>query len=195
MKIAIIDYGAGNTQSVQFALDRIGCKSVLTADVSIIENADGVIFPGVGHATQAMIELKKSGLAKTIPRLKQPVLGICLGMQLMCSQSEEGATEGLGIFNCNVKRFTSNVKSPQVGWNSVYKMDSPLFNGIADEWCYYFVHSYYVPLNDDTIASADYDGKFSAALQKNNFYGCQFHPEKSSDAGERVLKNFLELCE
>lgn len=195
MKIAIIDYGAGNTKSVEFSLARIGCEAILTSDANAIQQADGVIFPGVGHASIAMLELKRAGLDQLIPRLKQPVLGVCLGMQLMCSSSEEGETQGLGIFDATVKKFTDRVKIPQVGWNSADMLKGKLFKEIDEEQYFYFVHSYYVPTTEWTVATADYDGIFSAALQRDNFYGCQFHPEKSGVIGEQLLKNFIELCE
>jgi imidazole glycerol-phosphate synthase subunit HisH len=195
MKIAIIDYGAGNTQSVQFALDRLNCDSVLTNDTGVLKRADAVIFPGVGHAAPVMENLKKMGLDVAIKELKQPVLGICLGMQLMCEHSEEGDTNGLGVFDVKVKRILGNVKSPQMGWNSTTGNSGKLFNHISENSYFYFVHTYYVPQNKHTIALVDYGLNFSAALQKDNFYACQFHPEKSGDIGEQILKNFIQLCE
>ena len=195
MKIVIIDYGAGNTMSVQFAFDRIGVQTILTNDASTIKGSDGVIFPGVGHAKPAMEMLRKTGLDKVIPEIRQPFLGICLGMQLMCSQTQEGHQKGLNIFDCDVKRFNKDQKVPQVGWNTVVNDSNPLFDGIEDVMYAYFVHSYYVPMNVDTIATSTYGVQFSTAMAKNNFYGCQFHPEKSGEMGEKILKNFIEICE
>lgn len=193
MKIVIIDYGAGNIQSIIFAFKRLGYEPVLSSNADEIQLADKVIFPGVGEAGSAMKKLRESGLDKIIPSLKQPVLGICLGMQLMCNGSEEGDTKGLGVFNVNVVRFNNEVKVPQIGWNQVSHPESPFFNGVKNNEYMYLVHSYYAPLCENTIATADYGRKYSVALQKGNFYGVQFHPEKSSIAGERLLKNFLNL--
>lgn len=193
MKLVIIDYGAGNTKSVQFALNRLGVASVLTKNVEEIRSADKVIFPGVGHAYAAMEKIAETGLEEFIPRLKQPVLGICLGMQLMCKFSEEGNTKGLGIFDLEVKKFGIENKIPQIGWNTIFDLKSELLSDLNENEYMYFVHSYYVPKSDFTIATANYGLDYSAALQKNNFYGCQFHPEKSGDKGEVILKNFLNL--
>lgn len=193
MKIVIIDYGAGNIQSIIFAFKRLGYEPVLSSNADEIQLADKVIFPGVGEAGSAMKKLRESGLDKIIPSLKQPVLGICLGMQLMCNGSEEGDTKGLGVFNVNVVRFNNEVKVPQIGWNQVSHPEAPFFNGVKNNEYMYLVHSYYAPLCENTIATADYGRKYSVALQKGNFYGVQFHPEKSSIAGERLLKNFLNL--
>lgn len=193
MKTVIIDYGAGNVKSVMFALKRIGVEAILSNQTEEIWNADKVIFPGVGHANAAMLKIKQTGLEKLIPNLKQPVLGICLGMQLMCRFSEEGNTKGLGIFDLEVMKFSSENKIPQIGWNQIKELKSPIMKGVKENEFMYFVHSYYVPLAEETIAKADYGLTYSAALQKNNFYGCQFHPEKSSEAGELILKNFIEL--
>ena len=193
MKLVIIDYGAGNTKSVQFALNRLGVEAVLTKNVEEINSADKVIFPGVGHANAAMEKIANAGLVKIIPALKQPILGICLGMQLMCEYTEEGNTKGLGIFNLEVKKFGTENKIPQIGWNTIFDLKSELFNHLNENEFMYFVHSYYVPKSDYTIATANYGLNYSAALQKNNFYGCQFHPEKSGDKGELILKNFLDL--
>lgn len=200
MNIVIIKYNAGNIQSVSFALERLGYKDhVITSDHDAIRNADKVIFPGVGEASTTMAFLKKEGLDQLIPSLKQPVLGICLGMQLMCSHSEEGDTPCLGIFDEPVKRFipdASNpekVKIPHMGWNNLMKVKEPLFDASLENEFVYFVHSYYVAVGPDTAAQSDYIHPFSAALQKDNFYATQFHPEKSSEAGARILKNFLEL--
>ncbi len=193
MKIVIINYGAGNIQSIKFAIQRLGYEAVLCNDVEEIKSADKVIFPGVGEASSAMSKLEDSTLDKLIPELKQPVLGICLGMQLMCNFSEEGATKGLGIFDVDVVKFSNQVKVPQIGWNQITDLRSSLFKNIAEKEYIYLVHSFYAPLCDATIATAEYEVQFSAALQKNNFYGTQFHPEKSSSVGEQMLKNFLDL--
>ena len=193
MKIAIINYGAGNIQSILFAIERLGYTAVLTNNPAEIQQADKVIFPGVGEASYAMQKLKESGLNSLIPTLKQPVLGICLGMQLMCQHSEEGNTDGLGIFDANVIRFSINVKVPQMGWNQIYNLKSALFEGINDNEYMYLVHSYYVPNCSEAIANTNYDVEYASALQKNNFYGTQFHPEKSGDVGEQILANFLKL--
>ena len=193
MKIAIINYGAGNIQSILFAIERLGYTAFLTNNPDEIQQADKVIFPGVGEASYAMQKLKESGLDSLIPTLKQPVLGICLGMQLMCNHSEEGNTECLGIFDANVIRFSNAVKVPQMGWNQIYNLKSPLFEGINDNEYMYLVHSYYVPNCNEAIANTNYDVEYASALQKNNFYGTQFHPEKSGDIGEQILGNFLKL--
>ncbi|WP_108425562.1 imidazole glycerol phosphate synthase subunit HisH [Flagellimonas amoyensis] len=191
MKIVIIDYGAGNIQSIIFAMKRLGYDAVLSHDAEEIQEADKVIFPGVGEASSAMAKLRSSGLDTIIPTLKQPVLGICLGMQLMCRSSEEGNTEGLGIFDLDVKKFSNNVKVPQIGWNQITNLKTDLFKGIPEKSYIYLVHSFYAPLDKETIASAEYGLEYSAALQKDNFYGVQFHPEKSSDIGSTILNNFL----
>jgi glutamine amidotransferase len=193
MKIVIINYGAGNIQSILFAIERLGYTAVLTNNPDEIQQADKVIFPGVGEASYAMQKLKESGLDSLIPTLRQPVLGICLGMQLMCHHSEEGNTDGLGIFDANVIRFSNNVKVPQMGWNQIYNLKSPLFQGINDNEYMYLVHSYYVPNCKEAIATTNYDLEYASALHKNNFYGTQFHPEKSGDVGEQILGNFLKL--
>ncbi|MUH38143.1 imidazole glycerol phosphate synthase subunit HisH [Zobellia amurskyensis] len=191
MKIVIINYGAGNIQSIKFAIKRLGYEAVLSSDVEEIQSADKVIFPGVGEASSAMAKLRESGLDKIVPNLKQPVLGICLGMQLMCHSSEEGNTTGLGIFDVDVVKFNSTVKVPQIGWNQITNLKSGLFKGIDDKEHIYLVHSFYAPLCEETIAQSEYGLKYSAALAKDNFYGTQFHPEKSSGVGERILENFL----
>jgi len=193
MKITIIDYGAGNIQSIKFAIQRLGHTAMLSSDPVEIEASDRVIFPGVGEASSAMNKLTASGLHELIPTLKQPVLGICLGMQLMCNSSEEGNTEGLGIFDVDVVRFSNAVKVPQIGWNQINKLQTPLFEGVAEESHIYGVHSYYAPLCDTTIASSDYDVTYSAALGRANFYGTQFHPEKSSSVGAQILANFIKM--
>lgn len=193
MKIILIDYGAGNIQSIKFAIKRLGYEAVLSHDVTEIRQADKIIFPGVGEASSAMKKLRDSGLDKLILTLKQPVLGICLGMQLMCRFSSEGATTGLGIFDLDVIKFSDSVKVPQIGWNQIANLKSPLFEGIAENEYMYLVHSYFAPISEETIATSFYDGEYSSALRKDNFYGVQFHPEKSSRAGEQVLKNFLMI--
>ncbi|SKB65771.1 imidazole glycerol phosphate synthase subunit HisH [Maribacter arcticus] len=193
MKIVIINYGAGNIQSIKFAIKRLGYEAVLSSDVSEIKNADKVIFPGVGEASSAMKKLRDSGLDKLIPSLKQPVLGICLGMQLMCHSSEEGNTAGLGIFDVDVVKFDSSVKVPQIGWNQINKLKSNLFHGVTENEHIYLVHSFYAPLCTETIAVCFYGLDYTAALKKDNFYGTQFHPEKSSGVGEKILKNFLNM--
>lgn len=193
MNLKIVDYGAGNIKSIQFAFQRLGVEAVLTNKSKEILAADKVIFPGVGEASSAMSKLRESGLDKVIPQLKQPVLGICLGMQLMCESTEEGNTNGLGIFNAKVKRFSNQVKVPQIGWNTIYDLKSDLFNHVEDGAYMYLVHSYYAESNDQTIATTDYEMKYASALAKDNFFGVQFHPEKSSKAGEQLLKNFLVL--
>jgi len=193
MKIAIIDYGAGNVQSVLFALKRLGFEGIVTNNWNIIKSANKVIFPGVGEASSAMKMLQESDLDVLIPTLKQPVLGICLGMQLMCKQSEEGNTNGLGIFNVNVMKFSNEVKVPQMGWNTIYNLQSPLFKGIKENEFMYLVHSYYAPLSENTIATTNYRQEYSTALQRDNFFGVQFHPEKSGVFGAQILKNFLNV--
>ena len=191
MKIVIIDYGAGNIQSIKFAIKRLGFEAMLSDNVAEIQNADKVIFPGVGEASSAMNKLRASGLDKIVPLLKQPVLGICLGMQLMCNHTEEGNTNGLSIFDVNVIKFSNTVKIPQIGWNKITGLQSKLFEGLAEDYIY-MVHSFYAPLCNETIATCNYDVAYSAALQKSNFYGTQFHPEKSGKYGEQILKNFLK---
>lgn len=193
MKIVIINYGAGNIQSIKFAIQRLGYEAILSDNSEVIRTADKVIFPGVGEASSAMEKLKASNLDKLIPALKQPVLGICLGMQLMCNYCEEGNTQGLRIFNEDVIKFTNTVKVPQIGWNQIENLKTELFSKINEKEFMYLVHSFYVPLNKETIAVTNYGIKYASALKKDNFYGVQFHPEKSSKAGEQLLKNFLEL--
>ena len=193
MEVAIIDYGAGNIQSLQFALNRLGVQGILTADVNVLQSADKVIFPGVGEASSAMQKLNASGLQHLLPTLTQPVLGICLGMQLMCNSTEEGMTQGLGIFDVDVKRFSAKVKVPQMGWNTISNAKGPLFDAIDDKEYMYLVHSYFAPSCSNTIAETNYNGAYSTALQKDNFYGVQFHPEKSSKAGSQFLQNFLSI--
>ena len=182
MKIVIIDYGAGNIQSIKFAIKRLGYEAVLSSSENEIRQADKVIFPGVGEAGSAMKMLRSTGLDKMIPTLKQPVLGICLGMQLMCDHSEEGDTQGLGIFKADVKRFDKSVKVPQIGWNQITNLETHLFDNVENEEYVYLVHSYYVPECKDEIARTEYGVNYSTALHRDNFYGVQFHPEKSSKA-------------
>lgn len=193
MKIVIINYGAGNIQSIMFAIERLGYKAVLSNNPEEIKAADKVIFPGVGEASYAMRMLQESGLETLIPTLKQPVLGICLGMQLMCNKSEEGNTKGLGIFDVDVIKFTPKVKVPQMGWNQIYNLKSPLFSGINENEYMYLVHSFYAPDCAESIATTNYEVEYASALKKDNFYGTQFHPEKSGDIGEQILANFLKL--
>ncbi len=194
MKVAIIKYNAGNTQSVIFALNRLGIEPMLTRDFEEIQKADKVIFPGVGEASSTMKHLTELGLNTLIPRLKQPVLGICLGQQLMCKHSEENDTQCMGIFDQEVKKFTPkhHEKVPHMGWNNLFDKKGPLMNDLPFDDVY-FVHSYYVPLNQYTCATADYVTPFSAAMHKDNFYAVQFHPEKSGLQGQKILQNFIEL--
>lgn len=191
--IAIIKYNAGNVNSVQNALKRLNVQSIVTDDSDLIRKADKVIFPGVGEASSTMKLLKEKGLDELIPTLKQPVLGICLGMQLMCKYSEEGNTEGLGIFDIEVKKFPANDVVPHMGWNTLSDFISDLFSGITADDDVYFVHSFYCELSENTTSVCNYILPFSASLQKDNFYTVQFHPEKSGDVGSRLLENFLKL--
>lgn len=192
----IVKYNAGNIQSVLYALERIGERALVTDDHELIKRADRVIFPGVGEASTAMQYLRQRELDKLLIGCKQPVLGICLGMQLMCRHSEENNTECLGIFDEPVKKFVpgdSGIKVPQIGWNKVQDSGTPLFDGIPQGSFFYFVHSYYASRGPHTIGVTDYIIPYSAALHKDNFYGVQFHPEKSAEAGEKLLKNFISL--
>lgn len=191
--IAIVKYNAGNTLSVENAVKRLGYNVVVTDDEATLRAADKVIFPGVGHAAPAMAYLKERGLDVVLTSLTQPVLGICLGLQLMCRHSEEGNTRALGIFDADVLKFPPEDKVPHMGWNTVQYLDNPLFKNILPEADFYFVHSYYAGLSDLCTGVCTYITPFSAVLQKNNFYAVQFHPEKSGAAGEQLLKNFLEL--
>ncbi|HRG37342.1 MAG TPA: imidazole glycerol phosphate synthase subunit HisH [Bacteroidia bacterium] len=193
MKLVIVKYNAGNIRSVTFALERIGVQAIVTDNKEEIQTADKVIFPGVGEASSAMKYLKERELDKVIVSLNQPVLGICLGMQLMCNYSEEGDTTCLGIFNQQVKKFKGSLKVPQIGWNKINRLQSPLFTGINENEYMYFVHSYYAELGENTIAQTDYDLTYSSALYKNNFYAAQFHPEKSSASGQKLLENFIKM--
>lgn len=193
MKVVIIKYNAGNIRSVMFALERIGVNAVVTDDHDEIRNADKVIFPGVGEASSAMAYLRAKGLDKLLISLKQPVLGICLGMQLMCRFSEENNTECLGIFDADVKKFdtSSGLKVPQIGWNNIFHLKSPLFREIPENEYVYFVHGYCVPECNDSIATTNYIENYTSAIHKNNFYAVQFHPEKSGTAGQKMLENFI----
>ncbi len=193
--IAIIDYNAGNIQSVEFAMQRLGVDYVTTSDKELIRKADKVIFPGVGEAKNTMEFLKAHGLDTFIKELKQPVLGICLGMQLMCKHSEEGDVNALGIFDTTVKKFipTDGEKVPHMGWNTIIDVKSPLFEGELEGKYVYFVHSYYAEPCQHTIATTNYVLPYSSALYKDNFYATQFHPEKSGDVGEQILRNFINL--
>jgi glutamine amidotransferase len=198
MKIVIIKYNAGNIQSVLYALERIGHTAMVTDNPNEIKNADKVIFPGVGEASTAMNYLKDRELDKLICSLTQPVLGICLGMQLMCKYSEENDTKCLGIFDEDVKKFTpkppkGGLKVLQIGWNSIYDLKTDLFKNVIENSYCYFVHGYYAASGEHTIATTDYVQPYSSALRKNNFYGVQFHPEKSATVGEGILLNFLNL--
>ncbi|MBC5837678.1 imidazole glycerol phosphate synthase subunit HisH [Flavobacterium muglaense] len=193
MKLVIINYGAGNIQSIMFAIERLGYNAVLSNDPAEIKAADKVIFPGVGEASSAMKMLLASGLDALIPTLTQPVLGICLGMQLMCNKTEEGNTKGLGIFDVDVLKFSNKVKVPQMGWNTIYNLKSDLLKDISENEYMYLVHSFYAPNCAESIATTNYELEYASALQKNNFYGTQFHPEKSGDVGEKILGNFLAL--
>ena len=193
MNVAIIDYDAGNVQSLKFALDKLGVDSILTKDREFISKSDKVIFPGQGAAKNAMNKLYINDLVDLIPKLKQPVLGICLGMQLLFEKTEEGNVKGLGIIKGYVKKFSEKVKVPQMGWNTLENLESKLFNNINEGEYMYLVHSYYVPIVPETIGISEYDLKYSIAVKKNNFYGVQFHPEKSSFSGNKLLNNFLKL--
>jgi glutamine amidotransferase len=196
MNVAIIKYNAGNIRSVDYALKRLGVDGVITDDEEVLRRADKVIFPGVGEASTTMHYLRAGGLDQVIKGLKQPVLGICLGMQLMCRHSEEGDVDCLGIFDETVKRFVPEQhadKIPHMGWNTIIDTRSPLFGGFDREEYVYFVHSYYVPVGDYTAATTRYIHPFSSAMHKDNFYATQFHPEKSGTVGERILQNFLAL--
>jgi len=194
MKTVIIKYNAGNVQSVMYALDRIGVNYLWTDDEAEIRSADKVIFPGVGEASTAMAYLREKGLDKVIPSLKQPVLGTCVGMQLMCKHSEENDTTCMGIFDINVKRFdSSNFKVPHVGWNNIYNLKSELTQGLKESAFMYFVHSYYAEISAYTVAECDYVQPFSAMLHKENFYAAQFHTEISGKEGQRIIENFLKV--
>jgi glutamine amidotransferase len=193
-KIVIIKYNAGNIRSVQIALERIGVQATVTDDAEKILSAEKIIFPGVGEASTAMNYLKNHGLDEVIKNITKPLLGICLGLQLLCKNSEENDTECLGIFDADVKKFESkHLKIPHVGWNTIQVSENYLLNNIPNNSFCYFVHSYYAEVTNHTIATTMYENKFSSALNKNNFYGVQFHPEKSAEIGEKILRNFLSL--
>ena len=191
--IAIVKYNAGNITSVKNAIERLGYSCIVTDDENLLKNAEKVIFPGVGEASSAMNYLREKGLDEVIKNLKQPVLGICLGQQLMCQFSEEGTTKCLGIFDVNVKKFEPKLKVPHMGWNTISDLKSELYDENSSEQDFYFVHSYYSEIGDETSAICDYIVPFSASMQKDNFYATQFHPEKSSNVGEQLLLNFLKL--
>ena len=191
--IAIIKYNAGNVESVQNALNRLGVESIITDKVEEIKSAKKVILPGVGEASSAMNYLKERGLDEVIKSLTQPFLGICLGMQLLCKYSEEGDTECLGVFDTKVKKFPPQDKVPHMGWNNLGSLSSPLLKGIESETDVYYVHSFYAEICENTSAESNYILPFSAMLEKDNFYATQFHPEKSAGIGEQILKNFIDL--
>lgn len=196
MKVAVLKYNAGNVRSVEIALERIGINPMLTDDHEALLSADKIIFPGVGEASSAMAYLKSRNLDQLLLSAKQPVLGICLGMQLMCTYSEENDTVCMGIFKESVKRFQATEayeKIPQMGWNTIHELKSPLFQGIAEGAYCYFVHGYYADKGENTIAVTDYCGLYSSALQVDNFYGVQFHPEKSAAVGTKIIQNFINL--
>ena len=196
MDVAIVKYNAGNIYSVVNAMKRLGISPILTDDAETLRKADRVLFPGQGQAREAMLYLKAHRLDETIKSLTQPVLGICVGQQLLCRHSEEGDVDCIGIFDVDVKKFVPQQhqdKVPAMGWNEIYNLSSPLMKDLGENLYTYFVHSYYVPLCKETIATANYIQPYSAALHKDNFYTCQFHPEKSGKVGEQILKNFMEL--
>jgi glutamine amidotransferase len=193
MNVVIIKYNAGNTASVSFALQRLGLSPVISDDQAVIASADKVIFPGVGQASAAMDYLRERKLDQLIHSLRQPVLGICLGMQLMCRFSEEGSTRGLGIFDLDVKAFRGTLKCPQTGWNTIGGLKGPLFQNIAEQSYVYYVHGFYAETGSHTIAETDYNLVYSAGLQRDNFYALQFHPEKSGEVGAQILRNFLNI--
>jgi len=194
--ITIVDYGVGNLRSVENALRRAGAEYVLSADPGVISASDKVLLPGVGNAAEAMANLRERGLVQTIRELRKPLLGICIGMQVLCRRSEEGNTDCMGLFETDVVRFNpsdASLKVPHMGWNRINNLSSRLFKNIDEGSYVYYVHSFRPSLCRDTVATTEYDGMFSAALKYENFYGTQFHPEKSGDVGERILKNFLAL--
>ena len=196
MNVAVVKYNAGNVYSVVNALRRLGVEPLLTDNVEDIKSADKVVFPGQGEAASAMDYLRRYGLDVVIKGLRQPVLGICIGQQLLCRHSEEGNTDCLGVFDVDVRRFQPSChedKVPAMGWNSLYGLESPLFKGVSDGEYVYFIHSYYVPVCDFTVANSDYIQPYSAAMHKDNFYATQFHPDKSGRVGEVIMRNFLEI--
>jgi len=192
MNLVMVKYNSGNVRSVDYALQRLGINAIVSDDFEVLKSADRILFPGVGNAASAMQSLKEKGLDKLIPNLTQPLLGICLGMQLMCKQSEEGDTPCLGIVPLEVKKFRGMLKVPHTGWNSVYNLKGGLFGGIQENEYMYFVHAYYAERGEATAAECNYIQPFSAAIQYKNFYGVQFHPELSAHAGSRILSNFLK---
>ena len=195
MEVTIIKYNAGNVQSVMYALDRIGISYVLSDNFEVIKSAERIIFPGVGEASTAMKSLINNGLDKLIPTLKQPFLGTCVGMQLLCRHSEENNTDCLGVFEIDVKKFpkTDGFKIPQTGWNDIYDLQSPLLKGVAENSYVYYNHGYYAPLSENTIGKTNYILEYSAVLQKNNFFACQFHSEISGDIGQKIFENFMNI--
>jgi glutamine amidotransferase len=196
MKVVVVKYNAGNIRSVDDALNRLNVHAEITDDPEKIASADKVIFPGVGEASTAMNYLRERNLDQVLKALKQPFLGVCLGQQLMCAHSEEGDVDCLGIFNEKVRRFRptdNSIKVPHMGWNSIYDLKTPLYKGISENSYVYFVHSYYVEAGPDTIATCNYVQPFAASLHKENFFSCQFHPEKSAEVGAKIISNFLEL--
>jgi glutamine amidotransferase len=197
MNVVLIKYNAGNIQSVLYALERIGVTATVTDDHAAIRAADKVLFPGVGEAFSAMQSLKEKNLDQVIKELKQPVLGICVGLQLLCKHSDERDTTGIGVFDVEVKKFKepSSLKIPQIGWNNIYHLQSGLFTDVKEKSYIYYVHSYYAEMSQWTIATSEYGLEYSAALHKDNFYGVQFHTEKSARVGEQILRNFIESCE
>jgi len=193
--IGLIDYGAGNTASIENVLKQLNVKYAIVKTEYELMNCDKIILPGVGDAQFAMKRLNLNNLVNFLRVIKKPILGICLGMQLLCNKSQEGDTVCLGIIDCNAIKFSGDMKIPHMGWNNVnINSESILFNGIANNTHFYFANSYYVPLVEETIGVAEYTVKFSSAIQKNNYYGVQFHPEKSGEAGVKLIKNFVELC-
>ncbi len=195
MRVAIVKYNAGNIRSVAYALNRLGIEPEISDDPEVLRSVDKVIFPGVGEASTAMRYLKKDGLDQLIPSLKQPVLGICLGLQLMCTHSEENNTDCLNIFPVQVKKFPSQdqIKVPQIGWNTIHDLKSPLFKGLSENAFMYFVHSYYAEQNPYAIATTDYIFPYTSAIHKDNFYAVQFHAEKSGEVGSQIIENFIRL--
>lgn len=193
MKVVMIEYNAGNNHSVRLALQRLGVEPIISADPEVIKSADKVIFPGVGEASSAMQFIRANGVADLLPTLRQPILGICLGLQLMCRNSEENNTNCLGIFEVAVKKFPPRDKVPHMGWNTLSQLRGELFRDVPESAYVYFVHSYYAELSELSVAQTEYIFPFSAALQKDNFFSVQFHPEKSGAVGEQILRNFLRL--
>jgi imidazole glycerol-phosphate synthase subunit HisH len=195
MEVVILKYNAGNVQSVMYALDRIGVGYQLSDDFDVIQSADRIIFPGVGEASTAMESLKVNGLDKLIPTLKQPFLGTCVGMQLLCRYSEENDTKCLGVFDLDIKKFPNSpgFKIPQTGWNDIYDLQSPITAGISENAYVYYNHGYYAPLCEYTVAKTKYMLEYSSVLQKGNFYACQFHSEISGDIGQKVFENFMSI--